>query len=108
MEERTNQKLDADYTKVNIMMMVPELVISEKSKQKLQLMLKKFPQLFGGGLGLFENLETSYNKIETSDHQQYQIQVREKAEEDQDHEKEEEEQDQEKEGEEKGGEKSEE
>ena len=49
MEQRTDQILDADYTKVDIPAMVAELAISKESKLKLQLTLKKFLQLFGRG-----------------------------------------------------------
>ena len=51
MEERSNQILNSDYSKVDIAEMVSELEISDTSKNKLQVTLEKFPELFGGGLG---------------------------------------------------------
>jgi hypothetical protein len=50
-EERQAAIIDANYSKVDIDIMVDELNIEESSKRKLELTLKKFPTLFGGGLG---------------------------------------------------------
>jgi hypothetical protein len=50
-EEHQAAVLDANYSKVDIDIMVDELGIEESSKLKLKLTLKKFPTLFGGGLG---------------------------------------------------------
>ena len=50
-EERQSAILDANYSKVDIDIMVDELDIEESSKAKLKLTLNKFPTLFGGGLG---------------------------------------------------------
>jgi hypothetical protein len=49
-EERKAAILDANYSKVDIDIMVDELDIEESSKSKLKLTLNKFPTLFGGGL----------------------------------------------------------
>ena len=54
MEQRQHQILDADYSKVDLDSMVDELEISLGSKSKLKQTLKKFPTLFGGGLGLLD------------------------------------------------------
>ena len=54
MEARQHQILDADYSKVDLDNMVNELEISPGSKSKLKQTLKKFPTLFGGGLGLLD------------------------------------------------------
>lgn len=43
--------------------MVVELEISQQSKQKLQLMLKKFPELIGGGLGCLKNQKPATIKL---------------------------------------------
>ena len=50
-EERAEKILDADYSKVNIDDMVDELKIDKDLKGKLKKTLKRFPTLFGGGLG---------------------------------------------------------
>jgi hypothetical protein len=50
-EERQAAILDANYSKVDIDIMVDELNIEELSKAKVKLTLKKFPTLCGGGLG---------------------------------------------------------
>jgi predicted aspartyl protease len=50
-EERQAAILDANYSKVDIGIMVDELDIEESSKTKLKLTLNKFPTLFGGGSG---------------------------------------------------------
>jgi hypothetical protein len=49
-EERQSAILDANYSKVDIDIMVDSLNIEETSKTKLKLTLNKFPTLFGGGL----------------------------------------------------------
>ena len=54
MEDRQHQPLDTDYSKVDLDSMVDELEISPGSKSKLKQTLKKFPTLFGGGLGLLK------------------------------------------------------
>ena len=54
MEERQGRILDANYTKVDIDVMVDELDITRSSKRALKSTLKKFPTLFGGGLGLLD------------------------------------------------------
>ena len=54
MEQRQGRILDANYTKVDIDVMVDELDIKRSSKRALKLTLKKFPTLFGGGLGLLD------------------------------------------------------
>jgi hypothetical protein len=46
-EERQAAILDANYSKVDINIMVDELGIKELSKVKLKVTLKKFPTLFG-------------------------------------------------------------
>jgi hypothetical protein len=50
-EEHQAAILDTNYSKVDINIMVDELDIEESSKTNLKLALKKFPTLFGGGLG---------------------------------------------------------
>jgi hypothetical protein len=50
-EERQAAIFDANYSKVDIDIMVDELGIKESSKLMLKRTLKKFPTLFGGGLG---------------------------------------------------------
>ena len=50
-EERQQKILDADYTKVDIDAMVKGLDITRDEKRALIATLKKFPKLFGGGLG---------------------------------------------------------
>jgi hypothetical protein len=50
-EERQSAILNANYSKVDIDIMVDGLDIEESSKTKLKLTLNKFPTLFGGGLG---------------------------------------------------------
>ena len=54
MEERQGRILDANYTKVDIDEMVDGLDIRGSSKKALKSTLKKFPKLFGGGLGKLE------------------------------------------------------
>ena len=54
MEAKHQQILDADYSKVDLDAMVDELDISPGSIRKLKQSLKKFPMLFGGGLGLLD------------------------------------------------------
>jgi len=56
-EERQAKILDADYSKVDIDAMVNDLEITDESKEALKKTLKKFPTLFGGGLGLLKNIE---------------------------------------------------
>jgi hypothetical protein len=52
-EKRHNRILDADYRKVEVDTFVQELEhLAEDEKQKLDKTLKKFPTLFGGGLGM--------------------------------------------------------
>ena len=51
MEEPQGHILDANYTKVEIDEMVDILDIQRSSKRALKSTLKKFPKLFGGGLG---------------------------------------------------------
>jgi hypothetical protein len=52
-EERQNHILDADYRKVEVDPFVQELAhLTEDEKQVLGKTLKKFPTLFGGGLGM--------------------------------------------------------
>jgi hypothetical protein len=51
-EKRQNRILDADYRKVEVDPFVQELEhLTEDEKQILSKTLKKFPTLFGGGLG---------------------------------------------------------
>ena len=50
-EDRMNKMLDCDYSKVDIEKMVNELNLTPASKIKLKTTFKKFPELFGGGLG---------------------------------------------------------
>ena len=49
-EERAERILDADFLKFNINEIVNELDINNDLKQKLKNTLKKFPNIFGGGL----------------------------------------------------------
>lgn len=63
MEERVDQILDADYSKVDIPAMVNELDITEASKKKLITTLQKFPKLFGGGLGCLRNQKPATIKL---------------------------------------------
>jgi hypothetical protein len=52
-EKRQNRNLDADYRKVEVDPFVEELTHwDEDEKQVLGKTLKKFPTLFGGGLGM--------------------------------------------------------
>ena len=51
MEECQGCILDANYTKVNIDLMVDGLDIQRSSKRALKPTLKKFSKLFGGNLG---------------------------------------------------------
>ena len=54
-EARHNKILDPDYSKVNIDAMVDDMAdLSEFHKEQLKVTLKKFPVLFGGGLGLLD------------------------------------------------------
>ena len=50
-EEQVKKILDSDYSKVDINEMVNGLDIHWDSKRELKKTLKKFPTLFGGGLG---------------------------------------------------------
>ena len=50
-EEQVKKILDSDYSKVEIDEMVDGLDIHRGSKKELKKTLKKFPTLFGGGLG---------------------------------------------------------
>ena len=63
MEESNERILDADYTKVDTPTMVNELDISKESKRNLQHRLKKFPELFGGGLGCLNNQKPASMKL---------------------------------------------
>jgi hypothetical protein len=52
-EKRQNRILDADYRKVEVDQFVQELkYLTMDEKQILSKTLKKFPTLFGGGLGM--------------------------------------------------------
>jgi hypothetical protein len=52
-EKRQNRILDADYRKVEVDPFVQELAhLTQDEKQVLGKTLKKFPTLFGGGLGM--------------------------------------------------------
>ena len=51
MEKRMQKMVDSDYSKVDIDEMCKDLDLSEELKSKLIKSLKKFPTLFGGGLG---------------------------------------------------------
>jgi hypothetical protein len=52
-EKRQNRILDADYRKVEVDPYVQELAhLTKEEKQVLGETLKKFPTLFGGGLGI--------------------------------------------------------
>jgi hypothetical protein len=52
-EKRQNRILDASYRKVEVDPFVQELEhLTEDEKQTLGKTLKKFPTLFGGGLGM--------------------------------------------------------
>jgi hypothetical protein len=52
-EKRQNRRLDADYRKVEVDPFVQELEhLTKDEKQTLGKTLKKFPTLFGGGLGM--------------------------------------------------------
>jgi hypothetical protein len=53
-EDRQQRLLDADYSKVDLDTMVDELDIAPGTKRKLKQTLKKFPTLFGGGLGCLD------------------------------------------------------
>ena len=54
MEQRQGRILDANYIKVNIDVMVDELSIKRSSKRAPMSTLKKYPNLFGDGLGLLD------------------------------------------------------
>ena len=54
LEKQQQQILDAAYSMVDIDTLLDALSISPKSKQQLKVTLKKFPILFGGGLGLLK------------------------------------------------------
>ena len=58
-EEWAERILDANYSKVNINEMIDDLDIKRDIKQKLKDTLKKFPNIFGGGLG---KLNDSFSK----------------------------------------------
>lgn len=62
-EKRQNEILDADYSKVKIPAMVVELDISDASKKKLQTMLEKFSEPFGGGLGRIKWMQPASIKL---------------------------------------------
>jgi hypothetical protein len=52
-EKRQNRILDADYCKVELDTYVQELAhLTKDEKQLLGDRLKKFPRLFGGGIGM--------------------------------------------------------
>ena len=53
-EERLGKILDVDYSKVDIDDIVYDLDIAKSTKQKLKQTLKKYPTLYGGGLGRSE------------------------------------------------------
>ena len=57
MEEGVEKILDSDYSKVDINKMVDGLDIHWDSKRELKKTLKKFPTLFGGGLGTLVDKE---------------------------------------------------
>jgi hypothetical protein len=64
-EKRQNRNLDADYRKVEVDPFVQELEhLTEDEKQTLGKTLKKFPTLFGGGIGM---LNTKPVKLELTD-----------------------------------------
>ena len=54
MEKHQGYILDVNYTKVNIDDVVDSLDIQRSSKRSLKETLKKYPRLFGGGLGLLD------------------------------------------------------
>ena len=54
MEEHQGWILDANYTKVDIDVMVDKLDIQRSSKSALKATLNKYLNLFGGGLGLLD------------------------------------------------------
>lgn len=51
MEERMDKMKDSDYSKVDVDEMCNDLDTADDLKEKLKMTLKKFPTLFGGGLG---------------------------------------------------------
>ena len=53
-ENRLEKILDGDYSKVDIDNMVDNLDIVKATKQKLKYTLKKYPTLFGRGLGTLD------------------------------------------------------
>ena len=53
-KERLEKVLDRDYSKVDIDNMVNNLDIVDTTKQKLKPTLKKYPTLFGGGMGTLD------------------------------------------------------
>ena len=53
-EDRQHRLLDADYSKVDLDTMIDKLDIAPGTKRKLKQTLKKFPTLFGGGLGCLD------------------------------------------------------
>ena len=63
-EDQMNKMLDCDYSKVDIKKIVNELNLTLASKIKLKTTLKKFPELFGGGLGKLKNGVASINLME--------------------------------------------
>ena len=54
LEEHQGHILDIKYTKVDFNEMLDNLHIQQSSKHALESTLKKFPKLFGGGLGKFD------------------------------------------------------
>jgi hypothetical protein len=68
-EQRHNRILDADYRKVEVDPFVQELEhLTDDEKQTLGKTLKKFPTLFGGGLGI---IDTKPVKLTMQDHSLY-------------------------------------
>ena len=53
-DERLGKVLDTNYTQVDIDHIVDDLDIAKATKQKLKQTLKKYPILFGGGLGTLD------------------------------------------------------
>ena len=66
MEERQGRILDANYIKVDINDVMDGLDIQSSSKRSLKSTLKKFPKLFGGGLGKLDMKPVSISVKEGS------------------------------------------
>jgi hypothetical protein len=68
-EKRQNRILDADYRKVEVYPFVQESEhLTEYEKQTLGKTLKKFPMLFGGGLGMLNIKPVKLELIDGANH----------------------------------------